>query len=143
MVTVHHIVQNEKTKAFKVFIFSSIFSLPAVIYAPKTALPPNETGSNFLEKIIRVPFSAFKTLFVELTQLLMLDKILLVLFLLGLMMALSNLRKRDSQLFVMIFAGCLIISGLNGVYGVNFRYYLPILPFLAILFARNYRSLLK
>jgi uncharacterized membrane protein len=43
----------------------------------------------------------------------------------------------------MIFAGCLIISGLNGVYGVNFRYYLPILPFLAILIARNYRSSLK
>jgi hypothetical protein len=143
MLSVHHIIKNEKMKAFKVFIFSSVFSLPAVIYAPKTALLPNESESNFLEKIVRVPFSAFKTLFVEFSQLLMLDKMLLMLVLLGLLVGLSSFRKSDSQLFVMIFVGCLIISGLNGVYGVNFRYYLPMIPFLATLLARNYKNPLK
>ena len=143
MFSVHHVIKNEKTKAIKVFVFSSIFSLPAVIYAPKTALLPNEVESNFLEKIVRVPFSALKTLFIEFSQLLMLDKMLLTIVLLGLLIGFSSFRNSDSQLFVMTFVGCLIISGLNGVYGVNFRYYLPILPFLATMLARNYRSFLK
>jgi hypothetical protein len=109
--------------------FSLTCSLPSIITTTTDAVLPNLKEENLLFRLIRIPISTLETTFVELMQLLILDRVLSLIIFLA--FALICLNKRDliSQSFIFVTAGVVFLSGINGVFGVNFRYHLPMLAF--------------
>jgi uncharacterized membrane protein len=45
-------------------------------------------------------------------------------------LAFSGFKNESSWLLLLVFVALVFTAGINGVLGVNFRYHLPILPFL-------------
>jgi len=109
--------------------FSLACSLPSIITTTTDAVLPNLKEENLLFRLIRVPVSTIETTFVEVVQLLILDRILSLLIFL--VFALMCLNKKDliSRSFILVTTGVVSLSGINGVLGVNFRYHLPMLAF--------------
>jgi predicted membrane protein len=114
-------------------------SLPAVLLQPggDSALLPERNGQGLLNKLLYLPISFIKVAFIEAAQLAVLDRLLLLLLLVGIFFAFRNIRKEESLFFVAIALAVWAIGALNGVMGVNFRYQLPILPYLAWVLLKN------
>jgi hypothetical protein len=63
----------------------------------------------------------------EFGQLFILDRVLFAVLLFALIVSLLNLKSDSSQFFVLTFTFLIVMGGLNGTLGVNFRYQLPVL----------------
>ena len=122
-----------------IIVFSFICTIPALLLAPPSALLPSQDTANFNEKIMSLPISMIKTTGFELLQLLLIDRLLLLVTVVFTIYALSNFAKESSKIYLFVVMGCIFIGGLNGVLGVNFRYYLPIIPFGICLMLSNQR----
>jgi hypothetical protein len=116
--------------ALLITIAASLASLPALLTSAEHARNVSAKDSSVLTQAGYFPFTAFKVLFVEFAQLLVLDKILLLLIGLSVALALTNLRNPTTFLFVFVFFAVWLIGSINGTLGVNFRYQLPLLPFM-------------
>jgi hypothetical protein len=112
-----------------IILFSFICTIPALLLAPPSALLPSQSTASFNEKIMSLPISIMKTMGFEFLQLLLIDRLLLLVTAVFTIYALSNVATESSKVYLFVFIGCIFIGGLNGVLGVNFRYYLPIIPF--------------
>ena len=69
-------------------------------------------------------------LLLEFLQLAALDRLLLFLLCLSLVIAIKSSTKTVSQDFLLMLMAGLFVGALNGTLGVNFRYQLPVLPYL-------------
>jgi uncharacterized membrane protein len=76
---------------------------------------------------------------VEFGQLFVLDRIFFFGFFIVLGIAIHNFKAESSQLLLLVSVALILTAGINGVLGVNFRYHLPILPFM-VLCLKNYRG---
>lgn len=83
-----------------------------------------------LEKILFYPVSLARISVYEVGQLFVLDRIFFWTLLLGLVLALMNWRRIESQFLLASFISLWITGSLNAVLGVNFRYQLAVIPFL-------------
>jgi hypothetical protein len=124
--------KNKKLTSILIPITSTLGSLPSILMAPPSAFLPNFSDFNFFEKIGILPVIVIKTIFVELAQLILLDRVLLSLIILSVFFAFKYFRSHNSKIFLATFGACIFLSSLNGVTGVNFRYLLPSIPFLIL-----------
>jgi hypothetical protein len=92
-------------------------------------LPQSENG--FWSKIAQLPISAFKVAFIEIAQLAVLDRVLLLVIILSVYFAFTNRQKDSSMYFLAVFLGVWALGAINGTLGVNFRYQLPVMIFSA------------
>ena len=111
--------------------FSILFTVPVFMHPFKHAVLPGYQSNSSISKIFYFPFSFVKSTFYEFAQLLVLDKVLLAILIAGLYCALKLNFRESSQMFLIVLIGLFSQGAINGVIGVNFRYELPILPFLA------------
>jgi hypothetical protein len=116
--------------ALVITVAALLASLPALLTSAEHAQNVSAKDSSVLTQAMHFPLTAFKVLFIEIAQLLVLDKILLLLIGLSAAVALTNLRKSSAFLFVFVFFAVWLIGSINGTLGVNFRYQLPLLPFM-------------
>ncbi len=114
-----------------VLISSVLFSMPTLLSTPSNALLPNLYSTPMLDKIVLFPFYFLRGIAVEFIQLLALDRILLYLLIIAIYLASLNFKFVPSQYFIVTLISTFIFTGINGVIGVNFRYQLPIIPFIA------------
>ena len=70
-------------------------------------------------------------------QLLILDKVLLSLVLISIYIAIKNIKSISSQYFLVTLFSLWVTGAINGTIGVNFRYQLPLLPFIAWVILEN------
>jgi hypothetical protein len=75
------------------------------------------------------PITFLKIFIIEMAELAALDRVLLVVILLGTVFSLIRINKFESKLFFAVFCGVFSLGAINGVLGVNFRYQLPLIPF--------------
>lgn len=108
-------------------------ALPAMMADVDRPVLPESSSQDLVSLIIQIPMSFLRVAFFELAQLFVLDKILLFTFIFCCILSLRALTRPHSQLFLFILAGTCILSAINGVIGVNFRYQLPLLPFMVYL----------
>jgi hypothetical protein len=67
--------------------------------------------------------------FIEIAQLAVLDRVLLLVIILSVYFAFTNRQKDSSMYFLAVFLGVWALGAINGTLGVNFRYQLPVIIF--------------
>ena len=125
--------KRKKKALFSWMLLSFIASLPAVILQPggNSAFLPERSGDDFFEKLLFLPISFARIGFIEIAELAALDRMLLLLLAIGMFLAIKRWGSVESVFFVSVFISVWTLGALNGVLGVNFRYQMPLIPFMA------------
>jgi hypothetical protein len=118
--------------SFYLLCFSVLASVPALLTSSRQALLPGDSDSTFIGKLFSFPISLAKVGFIEVAELVILDKLLLMLLCFSIYVAIKNLAEDFSVLFLLVLISVFVIGGINGTLGVNFRYQMPVLPFMAL-----------
>ncbi len=111
------------------FAFALACFMPTLLSAPDSALLPNSERTGLLSTISGLAISFVKVGFIEIAQLAVLDRGLLLLLLLATLLSVFYLREVASKYFLGVLLAVWFIGAINGTLGVNFRYQLPLLPF--------------
>ena len=101
---------------------------------------PGHNDKSLGEKILIYPVNLIRVTTFELGQLVVLDRVLLILLVVSLLVSIKHLREVPAQLFVTSALMLWITGSINGVLGVNFRYQLPLVPvmlYLLVWFSSN------
>jgi hypothetical protein len=105
-------------------------ALPLFFFSPTSGITNSASESSVVTRVFMFFMQSLKVIFFEIAQLFVLDRILLILLILGVIAALFTGRSASSMLLFAVFISSFVTGSLNGVIGVNFRYYLPIIPFM-------------
>lgn len=124
-------LNRKKLLALSIVIFALICSIPALNATLKVSLLPNEVNKSNFEKVLGLPESFFKVLSIDIAQLMVLDRLLLMLLGIGLLLAVITLKNLPSQYFILMLLAGYTLGAINGTLGVNFRYQMPLIPFCA------------
>ena len=108
-----------------------ICSIPALNTTLSVSLLPNAKELSTIEKILSLPISFFKVIFIDIAQLAVLDRAFLAFLITGVLLAIIQIRNVASQYFVAVLIAGYILGAINGTLGVNFRYQMPAIPFCA------------
>jgi hypothetical protein len=117
-------------------VSSALSAIPIYLLAPKTGFLPLENDSGFLEKVLKLPVSMLRVGFYEVAQLWVLDRVLFFALAVAVAVSLFRFSWDESKFFLAVTLASWFTGGINGVIGVNFRYQLPLIPFMLILLAR-------
>jgi hypothetical protein len=90
-----------------------------------------------VSKAVGVFLSFFKITFWEFAQLAVLDRVLLAMLVLAVAISMLTWREINSQFYIAVLLSVLFIGAINGTIGVNFRYQLPVLGFMAWVLISN------
>ena len=129
-----------KRLALVVLGAASLFSIPTFMTMPQNTLIPSIQDASTVEKVLRLPISLAKVTFVEFAELAVLDRVLLFMLLASLAISIRNFRNDASLLYLLVLGSVFLIGAINGTLGVNFRYQLPAIPFMALVFLKNSKS---
>jgi hypothetical protein len=123
------LIKKNYLSALFLIILSTVSNIPALTQASYMLLPQSEDG--FWSKIAQLPIAAFEVGFIEIAQLAVLDRVLLLVIIVSIYFALTNRQKDSSMYFLAVFLGVWALGAVNGTLGVNFRYQLPVIIFSA------------
>jgi hypothetical protein len=118
-----------------------IATIPTYLTQPSNSVLPREGDLTLLEKLIALPESFAKIAFIEVAQLAVLDRLLLVILALAFVISVTSLSSDSSLRFILVLMATWAIGALNGSIGVNFRYQLPVLPFACAVILLNSKVL--
>jgi len=122
---------NQKRNAVLLGIVSVIFFIPSALRNLQTGILPNEEKSSLIERPIQLVVSMARVGFYEIGQLVVLDRLLFLLLALATVVSFLSLHHVSSKFFLLVLAALWVTGAVNGTIGVNFRYQLPLLPFMA------------
>jgi hypothetical protein len=111
-------------------IISILFSIPTLLQGSSVGLLPSEDSGSVYAKVLLLPMSFVKIAIVEMGQLAVLDRFLLATLVAAAFSSIRYLENTSSQLFLCVALAVWALGAINGVIGVNFRYQLPLIPFL-------------
>lgn len=106
-------------------------TIPTYLTQPEDAVLPGTKGLSGFEKLVALPISFFKVAFIEIAQLAALDRVLLIFFVASCIVAIFKVHEVENKYFIFVALAVFGIGAINGVLGVNFRYQLPLIPFMA------------
>lgn len=124
-------INGKKILGLLLVFTASLFSLPALISTLSVSILPAEKNLSTMQKVFDIPQSLIKVLSIDIAQLAVLDRLLLIFLVSGLIISLFNLNSIQSQYFIAILVAGYILGAINGTVGVNLRYQLPAIPFCA------------
>jgi len=130
-------LNSRKRDSLILLITSLVASIPTFLYMPSNAVLPGSQQPGTANKILGVILSFFKITFWEITELAVLDRVLLAMLLIATATAVLTWREINSQYFLAILLAVFFIGAINGTIGVNFRYQLPIVSFMAWVLISN------
>ena len=133
-------IEKKRRESFFIGLLALVMFVPTFFVKFDGAILATSPNQSILGKLIYFPFSMGKIAFFELGQLAVLDRYLLLFLCIGIYLSIRNIRDRSSKYFIAVLLSLWATGALNGVVGVNFRYQLPILPFLAWVYLENFRS---
>jgi len=117
--------------AFVLILITSLATVPTYIAQPADAVLPGTQNLSGFEKLLALPISFLKVAFIEIAELAALDRILLFFLICALVIAFLKWREVENRYFLIVCFAVFFIGAINGVLGVNFRYQLPLIPFIA------------
>lgn len=133
-----YFLNTKKRRAGFITILTSLTcSVPSLITFPYDQLLSSKQDGNLLESLIKFFGNALYVNAIEIAQLAVLDRILLIILLFALYCTFKFRHDTFSHLFLLSTFGAVSINALVGVAGVNFRYLLPILPFATLVILRS------
>lgn len=135
-----YLLAKEVPKAITLLLSGLLGGIPLLFFNSSSAILPGSESDSLLKKVLDLPLQSIKVLVVESGQLVVLDRIFFFLVLFSLFCA-FQLRNRVGILTIAVFIGVLAIGFINGTLGVNFRYQLPLIPFMAWSFIEYLKSI--
>jgi hypothetical protein len=117
------------------FIALNLFLLNTLLMAVFGGFGPNP--KSLVDQISSVPFNFISLLVVEFGQLIVMDRVLFYFAVLSIALTFFNLRDPWSLIHVSVTFVSFLLSAWIGVWGVNFRYQLPVLTTALIVIIRN------
>ena len=124
-------INGKKLLAIWILFISFICAIPALNATLGVSLLPNSKEQSTLEKILGLPISFCKVLFIDIAQLAVLDRALLAFLTIGVLLAILQIKNIASQYFITVLLAGYFLGAINGTLGVNFRYQMPAIPFCA------------
>lgn len=117
--------------ALALIVSASLATIPTYLSQPADAVLPGTKDLSGLDKLVALPISFFKVAFIEIAQLAALDRVLLLFLLASSAIAILKVHEIENRYFISVAFAVFGIGAINGVFGVNFRYQLPLIPFMA------------
>lgn len=133
--------QGRRRRSLFISSFALIATIPTYLTQPSNSVLPREGDLTLLEKLIALPESFAKIAFIEIAQLAVLDRLLLIILTIAFVISLTSLKNATSSRFILVLMATWAIGALNGSIGVNFRYQLPVLPFASAVILLNSQML--
>jgi hypothetical protein len=130
--------RSKKAYFYLALISIILFLVNTILMALFGGFAPN--SNPLFSQIAAVPRNFFVILFVEFGQLAVLDRLLFYTVLLTLGLAILNYRDMWSLIHINVSFACFLISAWVGVWGVNFRYELPLLVTGTLVVLRKFNS---
>ncbi len=135
-----YLLIKEVPKAITLLLSGFLGGIPLLFFNSSSAILPGSQSDSLLKKVLDLPLQSIKVLVVESGQLVVLDRIFFFLVIFSLFCA-FQLRNKVGVLTIAVFIGVLAIGFINGTLGVNFRYQLPLIPFMAWSFIDYLKSI--
>jgi len=135
------LIQKRRGRALFITIGALVATIPTYLTQPSNSVLPREGDLDFTQKLLILPISFLKILFIEVSQLAVLDRLLLLILVTSLVISIYRFKNASSLRFIIILLATWAIGALNGSIGVNFRYQLPVLPFACAVLIINAGSL--
>jgi hypothetical protein len=142
-VALYFFLVRDRIAATGVAVFAVAVFLPNLLVNFYEAVLPTYGSSPWYEKLMQFPLSLIKMHAVEAGQLFVLDRIFLIAICYVFWLALRDFKTSSAMLLIIITLSLIITASLNGVLGVNFRYHLPLLPFVVLFLSQNQDKFLK
>lgn len=121
---------KNKLLACLLIVVSFILAIPVFLVSKSSSILPSATGVQLQDRILQYPIMLLKYCIYEIGELFVLDKLLLSVLAIVSYIALTNLYVQSSKYFLATMVALILTGSLNGVLGVNFRYQLPLIPFI-------------
>ncbi len=140
---VMYLRKYSKSMLIKTGIFTIFVSIYPIVTSYQSVQDGYKSDESLLNQSSQVVIQSLKVLTVEIAQLGVLDRPLLAMLLISLLVSILRFKSISAQMYLATLVGCTILELIPGVVGVNFRYYLPALPFACWSIIENARSLRK
>lgn len=135
------LIQRKRMQAMTVFILGIGLGIPilnTIINGGSRVASQDERIS-----IISRAENGVEVLFTEFAQLLLMDRLFLIVLIIGFALSALNITKMESQLFIAVFAIGLAQEIYVGEVGVNLRYELPAIPLMIYSIQSSYHATLS
>lgn len=132
LIGAYFLYTKKRSAGFMTILTSLTCSVPSLLTFPYDQFLNSKQDGNLLESLLKFFGNALYVNAIEIAQLVVLDRVLLIILLIALYYAFKFRHETYSHLFLLSTFGAVSINSLVGVAGVNFRYLLPVLPFVAL-----------
>ena len=112
-------------------------SIPSIITFPYEQFFSSKQEGSILQSFFGFFSNAIYVNLIEIVQFIVLDRTLLIILLISFYCAFKFRYEIFTHIFLLTTFGAVLINSLVGVSGVNFRYFLPVLPFATIMILRT------
>ena len=136
-------INKNTMRSFAVAFIAIACFVPTLFQDFQSAVLPNEPNTSLLLKGIKLPLSMFRIAFIDIAQLAVLDRILLLTVAFAVFLAIVKWRSPSGKYFIATILMLWCTAGINGTPGVNFRYELPILPLMSWVILENWDRVSK
>lgn len=124
-----------KIKALLLLLTSLAVFIPTLLFSFK--VPGESSSEQVTANFGRMVLNLCKVFIFEIGELVVLDRIFIMLLIAAVFFSILNWRRFTSGLFLASATGVCALTLINPVLGVNFRYQLPIISIMAILLLEN------
>jgi hypothetical protein len=137
LIGAYFLYTKKRSTGFITILTSLTCSVPSLLTFPYDQFLNSKQDGNLLESLLKFFGNALYVNAIEIAQLVVLDRTLLIILVIALYCAFKFRHETFSHLFLLSTFGAISINSLVGVVGVNFRYLLPILPFATLVILRS------
>lgn len=130
-------VNGKRSRSVFISVTALIATIPTYLAQPSNSVLPREGKLTTIEKLLALPESFLKILFIEVAQLAVLDRLLLIVLALAFILSIISIRNETSHRFLAVLLSVWAIGAINGSLGVNFRYQLPVVVFACAVLISN------
>ncbi len=113
-----------------VFGVATLAAIPTLFSGDSIAKIPGSGNISSQSEITAFPITLLKVIIVEFSQLFVLDRILFLFLIFSVWLVIHQHTAISSNMLFFVFIAVALLGGINGVFGVNFRYQLPAIPFM-------------
>lgn len=129
-ISIFYFTKRNIIKSFVIALLAFIFFIPNLFVSFSGAILPSHSESPLYIKILLYPYSILRMHAVEIGQLFVLDRALFFGLVITFYALFREIKTSAARMVLAVSLSLVLTAGLNGVLGVNFRYHLPLLPFL-------------
>lgn len=135
-----YFLNKMKIQGLTILLTSTFAFIPALLAFPAVPLIPASSDAQEVKKLLQLPISFVRVGFIEIAQLAVLDRLLLMLLVIAVFISILYWREMSSQFFLSVSFCAWLIGAINPVLGVNLRYQLPIIGFACLAIVSNLKS---